>query len=146
LLDLSIKLKFQQPINTTSKDMLKMKPRTLKIIYWFVTILFSLAILMGVIPNDQGKAVMEQLGYPPYLMIILGTAKVLGVISIIQWKFKTLKEWAYSGFTIDMIGASASFYFSKNGMFAVIMPLIFLAVMFVSYFLWKKVDNIKKAS
>lgn len=119
-----------------------MKPKTIKILYWAVTIIFCLAnFASGVaelFPNQMGIDLMKQLGYPIYLMAILGVAKILGVVAILQTKWKTIKEWAYAGFAIDFIGASASFYFIKAGFFATVFPLVFLAVMFASYFLWKK--------
>lgn len=122
-----------------------MKPKTLKIIYWAVTIIFCLAnFASGVaelFPNQMGIDLMKQLGYPVYMMTILGVAKILGAIAIIQTKWKTIKEWAYAGFAIDFIGASASFYFIKAGFAAVVFPMVFLGVMFASYFLWKKMDS-----
>ena len=125
-----------------------MKPKTIKVIYWIVTILFSLFMLYSgiseVMQIEQGKEIMKHLGYPIYVNTIIGVAKILGELAILQWKFKTLKEWAYAGFTIDIIGASASFYFAGDGIVATLMPFIFLAVMFISYFLWKKVERIKK--
>ena len=125
-----------------------MKPKTIKIIYWIVTILFSLFMLYsGVVElmqNEQVKEAMKHLGYPTYVNTIIGVAKILGALAILQWKFRTLKEWAYAGFTIDFIGAGASFYFSGDGIVATLMPFIFLAVMLLSYFLWKKVEQMKK--
>ena len=125
-----------------------MKPKTIKIIYWVVTLLFSLFMLYSgiseVMQIEQGKEIMKHLGYPIYVNTIIGVAKILGALAILQWKFKTLKEWAYAGFTIDIIGASASFYFAGDGIVATLMPFIFLAVMFISYFFWKKVERIKK--
>ena len=122
-----------------------MKPKTLKITYWVVTSLFCLANFASGIaelmpPSEQAMAMIALLGYPLYFYTILGTAKILGSIAVIQTKYKTLKEWAYAGFAIDYISASWSFYFIKGGAFAIIFPFIFLAFLFWSYFLWKKVD------
>ena len=120
-----------------------MKPKTIKIIYWAVTIIFCLANLFsgisGFFPNQQSLDIMKQLGYPAYLLFILGVAKTLGSIAILQTKFKTIKEWAYAGFAIDYIGAAASFYFIHSDLISILFPLIFIAVLFASYFLWKKV-------
>lgn len=120
-----------------------MKPKTIKIIYWIVLIIFALANLFsgisGLFPNQQAKDLMVQLGYPLYFLAIISMAKILGVLAILQTKFKTIKEWAYAGFAIDYIGASASFYFTGGDLFSTLMPMIFLAVMFASYFLWKKI-------
>ena len=125
-----------------------MKPKKIKIIYWAVTILFALFMLFSgvseVMQTEQAKEIMKHLGYPIYVNIIIGFAKILGAIAILQWKFRTLKEWAYAGFTIDFIGAGASFYFAGDGILMVLSPFIFLAAMFVTYFLWKKVERMQK--
>lgn len=121
-----------------------MKPKTIKISYWIVTILFSLSMLFSgiteVLQIEQAKEVMKHLGYPIYVNKIIGTAKILGVIAILQWKFKTIKEWAYAGFTIDIIGAAASMFFAGDSLLMVLSTVPFLVVMFASYFLWKKVE------
>ena len=127
-----------------------MKPKTIKVIYWIVTLLFSLFMLFSgvseIIQTEQAKEIMKHLGYPIYVNTIIGVAKILGALAILQWKFKTLKEWAYAGFTIEFIGAGASFYFAGDGVLMALSPVIFIAVMFISYFLWKKVEKIKKSS
>lgn len=119
-----------------------MKPKTVKIIYWVSTIIFCLGMLYsgigGLFPNEQTNKVMTDLGYPFYLLTILSVAKILGVLAILQPKFKTLKEWAYAGFTIDFIGAGASFAFTGGSIGMILSPLPFLIVLFVSYFSWKK--------
>ena len=125
-----------------------MGPKTIKILYWAVTILFSLAMLFSgvseVMRTKQADEVMKHLGYPGYVNTILGVAKILGVIAILQTKFRTIKEWAYAGFTIDFIGAAASLYFAGDGILMALSTIPFFAVMFISYYLWKKVEKIKK--
>ena len=122
-----------------------MKTKTIKTFYWIVTSIFCLANLgsgiSGFFPNKQGLDVMIQLGYPAYLLIIIGIAKILGSVAVIQTKFKTIKEWAYAGFTIDYIGASTSFIFVNGEIFAIILPIIFLTVLFASYISWKKLNQ-----
>ncbi|MEK6808529.1 MAG: DoxX family protein [Nanoarchaeota archaeon] len=119
-----------------------MKPKTIKIIYWIITIIFSLFMLFSgvseIMQTEQGKEAMKHLGYPIYVNTIIGVAKILGTLAILQRKIRTLKEWAYAGFTIDFIGASASIYFTGDGIVMALFPMIFLAVMFISYYLWKK--------
>ena len=121
-----------------------MKPKTIKIFYWVFTLLFCLGMLFSgiseLMQTEQSAEAMKQLGYPVYLNLILGAAKVLGVIAILQWKFKTIKEWAYAGFTIDFLGASASLYFAGNGILMALSTIPFFIVMFASYFLWKKIQ------
>lgn len=121
-----------------------MAKKSIRIVYWIFTILFSLFMLFSgiseLIGTESGNALIVSLGYPLYLNMILGVAKILGSIAIIQTKWKTIKEWAYAGFSIDIIGASLSFAFVGAGFFATLMPLAFLVVMFVSYVMWKKLD------
>ena len=121
-----------------------MKPKTIKIIYWVSTILFVLANLFSgitsIMQTEPGVELMKGLGYASYVLVILGVAKVLGSIALLQDKYRTLKEWAYAGFTFDILGAGASIYFTGDGILAALSTLIFLAVMFISYFLWKKVN------
>src|SRR5438445_1632155 len=83
-----------------------------KWIYWAVTLSFvvtmmvaGLTYLAGASFNVEGIA---RLGYPVYLLKILGTAKLLGGIAILQERFQTFKEWAYAGYTFNLLGASAS--------------------------------------
>ncbi|MBI2112566.1 DoxX family protein [Candidatus Woesearchaeota archaeon] len=124
-----------------------MKQKTIKLLYWILTILFSLAMLFSgiseLMQTEEGKEAMKHLGYPAYLNTILGVAKVLGVIALLQWRFKTIKEWAYAGFTIDIIGAATSIYFVGDGILA-LTTLPFLIVLFSSYYLWKKIVDVNE--
>lgn len=82
-----------------------------KIIYWIATIWLSLGMIStGVMQlmkkNGQGGMDMiTHLGYPVYLLIILGIWKILGVIAILAPKIPLIKEWAYAGFFFIMAGA-----------------------------------------
>ena len=120
-----------------------MSSKVIKITYWITTILFALFMLFGGITEvmqvpSAVKGVVD-LGYPVYFLMILGTAKILGSVAIVQNKFKLIKEWAYAGFAIDIISASASLAYFGAGVVMSLFPLVFLAVMFVSYACWKKV-------
>lgn len=116
--------------------------KTLKIIYWIFTLPFLGLMLFSVFSyfssSPQAVEGIRSLGYPLYMLKILGTAKLLGVLAILYNRLKTLKEWAYAGFVINLIGAAASHHFSGDPMAKVIIPLIVLILVFISYFLWKK--------
>lgn len=86
---------------------------------------------------------MAQMGYPAHFWTLIGIAKILGAIALVFPKFPTLKEWAYAGFTFDLIGAMVAIYASGLGNIGILLPLICLVVMFVSYALWKKKSTIK---
>lgn len=119
-----------------------MQPKTIKITYWILTVLFGVFMLMdggaGVVKEKTGQEVMAHLGYPVYLMMITGIAKICGASAILQNKFITIKEWAFAGFTINFIGAFASRAFVGDGLGLLIMPLVMLAYLFVLYFFWKR--------
>ncbi|GAA0375467.1 DoxX family protein [Bacillus horti] len=83
-----------------------------KIIYWIATALLSVGMLnvgiVQLIKLDVEVETITILGYPPYLMIVLGVSKILGVIAILVPKFPLLKEWAYAGFFFTVAGALIS--------------------------------------
>ncbi len=119
-----------------------MKPRTTTILYWSLTVLFSLLMLLdgvaGLMLDETGQAAMRQLGYPLYLMTILGAAKLLGALALLQPWFRTLKEWAFAGFAINFTGAAASTAFAGMGLVEMLPAAVMLAVLFGLYFLWHR--------
>ena len=110
-----------------------------------MTILFTLSMLFdgiaGVLRVEAGKESLAILGFPEYLLTILGTAKILGSIAIILPTFRTIKEWAYAGFAFTFIGGFAAHALTGDGFGMLIPPVIMLVVMFISYFLWKKIES-----
>ena len=118
--------------------------KKVNIIYWIATILLILLMLSSVVgtfffPNPQSDAMLAKLGYLPYIMKFLAIAKTLGIIALLVPGFNRLKEWAYAGFTFDLLGACVSFAatgfpFAQWGPF--LLPgLVFIAV---SYIYWHK--------
>jgi uncharacterized membrane protein YphA (DoxX/SURF4 family) len=84
-----------------------------KILYWIFTGLFAAFMTFSAIPDiistpEAIQLVHDQLGYPLYLLPFLGIAKILGAIVIVIPGFNRLKEWAYAGLFIDLIGATYS--------------------------------------
>lgn len=83
-----------------------------KIIYWTATIFLSIGMLAGGIQQmlqiGGYNEIVTKLGYPLYLLSIIGTWKILGVIAILILKYPLLKEWAYAGFFFVMTGAAIS--------------------------------------
>ncbi len=86
--------------------------KTEKITYWVSTIFLSFGMLAGgiqqMLQTGGYNEIVTQLGYPLYLLSILGTWKILGVIAILIPKKPLLKEWAYAGFFFAMSGATIS--------------------------------------
>jgi uncharacterized membrane protein YphA (DoxX/SURF4 family) len=107
--------------------------------YWIATALFCLAMTAGGTMNllrvEPQQEAMANLGYPMYLMTILGVAKILGVIALLAPRLPLLKEWAYAGFTFDMLGAAASHAFVGDSPAEIVTPLVVLAIAIASYWL-----------
>lgn len=124
-----------------------MKPKTIKVLHWTVTGLFSVFMLMAgiveFIQSEEGKEIMRHLGYPLHILIVLGAGKILGAIALLQTKFKTIKEWAYAGFTFNFIGACVARADAGDSTALIISPLLFLAGLLLSYFFWKKYATLK---
>ncbi len=114
-----------------------------KIIYWILTILLMLPAAGGGIvelftngPESVAQTLVA-LGYPLYLMKILGFAKILGGVAILTGRAPKLKEWAYAGFTFDFLGATASHLLVGDFSHA-LFPVLFLVVLLTTYALWYK--------
>jgi len=112
-----------------------------KIIYWVATIWLSLGMVatgagqLFKIKNGQGGADMiAHLGYPVYLLTLLGIWKILGVIAILIPKFPLLKEWAYAGFFFIMTGAMFSHIATGDSATELIPSILLLVLTVVSWY------------
>jgi len=89
------------------------------IAYWITTSFIALETLLGgVIDLTHGRTgvvsgplvteVVTSLGYPMYILTIIGILKIPGAITIVIPGFLRLKEWAYAGIVFELFGAAAS--------------------------------------
>ena len=112
-----------------------------KIIYWIATIWLALgmvstaAVQLFQAKEGQGGADMViHLGYPVYLLTILGIWKFLGVVAVLIPKFPLLKEWAYAGFFFVMSGAIFSHIALGDPLKEILPSLLLLILTLVSWF------------
>ncbi len=116
--------------------------KKINIIYWIATGLLLALMLWSAVgsfmDNPQGAKMMETMGYRPYVFHFLAVAKILGIIAILVPGFPILKEWAYAGFTFDMLGATYSMYASGMPVAQWASMAIFLAILAVSYIYYHK--------
>jgi hypothetical protein len=77
---------------------------------------------------------MSRLGYPVYILTILGVWKMLGVIAVLIPKFPLLKEWAYAGFFFAMSGAVFSHLANGDGAIELIGPVLLIVLTIVSWY------------
>jgi hypothetical protein len=91
-------------------------------------------------PFPEGGFV--HLGLPTYFRTELTIAKALGVLALLVPGVPAkLKEFAYFGFAITLISASFAHFSSGDARISVLFvvdPLIFLALLGVSYFYFNK--------
>jgi hypothetical protein len=122
-----------------------MKKRN-KIIYWIATVWLSLGMVStGIVqllkakggggsPAPGGIEAMAHLGYPAYLLTILGIWKILGVVALLIPKFPILKEWAYAGFFFAMSGAVYSHIATGDPGKELFPSFLLIALILVSWF------------
>jgi hypothetical protein len=114
------------------------------IAYWSVTAIIAGETLAGGLTDlIQGREslvlgkpvvdVVTQLGYPAYLLKILGTLKLAGAVVLLAPGFPRLKEWAYAGVTFELTGAAASHALRGNTPGEVIGCLILAGFALVSW-------------
>lgn len=109
-----------------------------KIIYWVATLWLALGMtstgIVQLIKMDEEVARMNVLGYPVYLLTIIGVWKLLGVVAVLIPKFPLLKEWAYAGFFFNMTGALFSHIAIGSPMADIFPPLLLIALTVVSWY------------
>ena len=109
-----------------------------KIIYWIATIWLALGMvstaIVQLIPLEEELAAITGLGYPAYLLPILGVWKILGTVAVLLPGFVLLKEWAYAGFFFLMSGALASHLASGDPASTLFGPALLLILTITSWY------------
>ncbi len=118
----------------------------LKIAYWVVTGLFCLMMAasgsMYLAGAPQVVEGFRHLGYPDYFRPLLGIAKVLGAVALlVPFVPRSLREWAYGGFVINLVAASVSHAAMGDPAANAISPLVILGFLLASHQLWHRVQR-----
>jgi uncharacterized membrane protein YhaH (DUF805 family) len=112
--------------------------RTGKIIYWIATLWLALGMLstgmVQLLKMKEEVALFTHLGYPVYLLTILGIWKFLGVAAVLIPKFPLLKEWAYAGFFFVMSGALFSHFALGDPVKEIFGPSLLLVLAAISWY------------
>jgi len=109
-----------------------------KIIYWIATIWLALGMLStGIVQLLKIKdevAKITELGYPVYILTILGIWKILGVVVVLLPKMPVVKEWAYAGFFFAMTGAVVSHFVSGSPAGELFGPALLIVLTVLSWY------------
>ena len=116
----------------------------MKIAYWIVTGLMAALLVLSAVPDvlmvDGAVEMFTHLGYPKYLLPFIGVAKLLGVLVVVAPGLpRSLKEWAYAGLVIDLVGALYSHISVGDEAKFFVAPVIGLVLVFGSYALYRSV-------
>lgn len=109
-----------------------------RIIYWIFTAWLALGMtstgIVQLMKVQEEAAMFARLGYPAYLLTIIGVWKILGVVAVLIPKFPLLKEWAYAGFFFCMSGAIVSHMALGDPIGEVAPPLLLLVLTVISWY------------
>jgi len=110
-------------------------------LYWISTSLLAAGMVVaGVQELRHAPEVLEgarRLGYPDYVLTLLGAAKLVGAPLLLLQRFPHLKEWVYAGFAFDFGGAIVSHTASGDTLIHTL-PAIFSAVLLaISYWSYR---------
>jgi DoxX-like family len=115
------------------------RPAALIVLYWAATAIIFLAfmgsgiaLLVGARPMVEG---MAHLGYPAYMLPLLGVWKVLGALAVAAPRLPLVKEWAYAGIMFDLTGALTSRLAVGDAGMDAVLPAIFIAAAVLSWVL-----------
>ena len=105
--------------------------------YWSATAVTVFMLLSGglayVLGAEFAVGGVVALGYPAYVVTILGVWKLLAVPALLVPGFDRLKEWAYAGVMFDLTGAAASHLAVGDPLWHQFLIGGLLAAAFVSY-------------
>jgi len=97
----------------------------------------TFASIPDILRVEQAASIFAHLGYPRFLMPFLGIAKALGVVVILLPGVPRLKEWAFAGLVIDLVGALYSHLSVGDGPSAWMAPVIGLLLVSGAYCMFR---------
>lgn len=109
-----------------------------RIIYWLFTLWMGLGWvsfgIIQVVRTPAEVARITKLGFPAYVLILLGVAKLLGVVAVLIPGYPIVKEWAYAGFIFTLVGALYSHVSMSDPLVDMIPALLLLVLTMISYY------------
>lgn len=97
--------------------------------YWLFTIVVAFEMSAGALWDllhiEYVRVVLTHLGYPLYLLYIIGVPRIPCAMALLAPRFPRLKEWAYAGAFFNYAGAAASHLLAGDRASFWLGPLIF---------------------
>jgi DoxX-like family len=94
--------------------------------YWVTTVPVAAELAVGgvwdLLRTDYVRDVVEHLGYPTYLLTIMGVWKLPGAVVLLVSRFGRLQQWVYAGAVINFASAAASHVIVGDSLAASIAP------------------------
>lgn len=111
--------------------------KMLTIAFWTATTIVAAELLVGGLMDlartPYVVGVVTGIGYPVYILTILGLGKVPGALVLLVPGLPRLKEWAYAGAVFEMAGAALSLAATGRPATELIAPLAFVALTLISW-------------
>lgn len=109
------------------------------IAYWVFTLIVAYEMAAGGIWDllriEYVRVIMAHLGYPMYVLTIIGVWKIPCAVVLLIPRFLRVKEWAYAGAFFNYTGAAASHLFVGDGAGKWVAPLVFAGFTLASWVL-----------
>lgn len=105
--------------------------------YWALTIVVAFEMAAGglwdLLRIEYVRVVLTHLGYPLYLLYIIGIPRIPCAFVLLLPRFPRLKEWAYAGAFFNYMGAAESHLLAGNSASQWFGPLLLAAFTLVSW-------------
>lgn len=119
-----------------------------RIIYWIATVWLAVGLLSTAIiqifkiqtEGAGGVQNVTHLGYPSYILPLLGIWKLLAVVALLWPKKPLWKEWAYAGIFFTATGALYS-HIASGDSFALMAPALLYIILIATSWYFRPVDR-----
>ena len=109
--------------------------------YWISTVLFVLLMAFSASQELQHAPdlleALDYLGFPAYVLTMLGTAKLLGIPVLLIPRWPHLKEWAYAGYAFDLGGGFIAHLITGDTLERTLPSAVCLLILVASYVSWR---------
>jgi hypothetical protein len=125
-------------------DVWRLRVNLRSVAYWIATVLIAAETLAGgatdlahgrglVVAGAPVVDVVTSLGYPVYILTILGAWKLLGGATLLAPGLPRVKEWAYAGIVFELTAAAVSLTVRGYGVGDIAPPLVLAALALTSW-------------